>query len=131
MDASRFQHDHAAVVPNKAFGYEKRDGEWRTANSMLDVVGDGGMYASLDDMLAWTKNLLSPRIGARAIELMRSPAVLTSGASTGYGMGLQIGAHRGLGTLEHGGGLAGYRTEVLAYPAEGFGVVVLCDDAAA
>ncbi len=131
MDASRFQHDHAAVVPNKAFGYEKRDGAWRTADSMLDVVGDGGMYASLDDMLAWTKNLMSPGIGAKAIDLMRSSTVLTSGVSTGYGMGLQIGAHRGLGTLEHGGGLAGYRTEVLAYPTEGFGVVVLCNDAAA
>lgn len=131
MDASRFQHDHAAVVPDKAFGYEKRDGQWRTANSMLDVVGDGGMYASLDDMLAWTRNLLAPRVGARAIDAMQTSAVLTSGASTGYGMGLQVGAHRGLRTLEHGGGLAGYRTELLAYPTEGFGVVVLCNDAAA
>ena len=131
MDASRFQHDHAAVVPAKAFGYEQRSGQWRTANSRLDVVGDGGMYASLDDMLAWTRNLLSPRMGARAIDLMRSPARLTSGASTGYGMGLQIGAHRGLQTFGHGGALAGYRTELLAYPSAGLGVIVLFNDAAA
>jgi hypothetical protein len=45
-------------------------------------------------------------------------------------MGLGIAAHRGLKTLEHGGGLAGYRTHLLAYPTEGVGVVVLGNDAA-
>ena len=129
MDASHFQHDHGAVVPDKAFGYEKRDGQWRVANSMLDVVGDGGMYASLDDMLAWTKNLLSPRLGAPAIGLMQTPAVLRSGGSTGYGMGLAIGVHRGLKTLQHGGDSAGYHTHLLVYPSNSLGVVILSNDA--
>jgi CubicO group peptidase (beta-lactamase class C family) len=128
MDAARFQHDHADVVPDKASGYEQRDGAWRVANSMLDVVGDGGMYASLDDMLAWTRNLLSPQLGASAIGVMQTPARLRGGASTGYGMGLGIAAHRGLKTLEHGGGMAGYRTHLLAYPTESLGVVVLGND---
>jgi CubicO group peptidase (beta-lactamase class C family) len=131
MAASRFQHDHALIVPDKACGYQQRGDEWLTANSTLDVVGDGGMYASLNDMLAWTRNLLSPRVGAAAISQMKAPASLSSGAPTGYGMGLGVGAHRGLAMVEHGGGLAGYRTQVLAYPSEGFGVVVLCNDAAA
>ena len=131
MEASRFQHDHTAVVPGKAFGYEKRDRQWRVANCVLDVVGDGGMYGSLDDMLAWAKNLLAPRIGTDAIALMQTPERLTSGVSTGYGMGLVIGAHRGLAILEHGGGHAGYRTHLLAYPSENFAVVALCNTAAA
>jgi len=131
MAASRFQHDHALIVPDKASGYQQRGDEWLTANSMLDVVGDGGMYASLEDMLAWTRNLLSPRVGADAISQMKAPVSLLSGGPTGYGMGLGVGAHRGLAIVEHGGGLAGYRTQLLAYPTEGFGVVVLCNDAAA
>jgi hypothetical protein len=118
-------------VPDKASSYEKAGDQWRVANSMLDVVGDGGMYASLRDMLAWTRNLLSPRLGAHAIGVMQTPARLSSGASTRYGMGLGVGAHRGLATLEHGGGLAGYRTHLLAYPTEDFGVVILGNDAAA
>ena len=131
MEASRFQHDHTAVVPDKASGYEKRDGQWHVADSMLDVVGDGGMYGSLKDVLAWAKNLLAPRIGPEAIALMQTPARLTNGASTGYGMGLVVGAHRGLAILEHGGGHGGYRTHLLAYPSENFAVVVLCNDSAA
>ncbi len=130
MDASRFQHDHAAVVPDKAFGYAKRGDQWGVANSMLDVVGDGGLYASLEDMLAWARNLLSPRVGAAAIVRMQTLETLSSGASTGYGMGLFITRHRGLAMLEHGGGLAGYRTQLQVYPSEGFGVVVLCNGAA-
>lgn len=131
MHASRFQHDHTAVIPDKAFGYAKRGDRWGVANSMLDVVGDGGLYASLEDMLAWAKNLLTPRVGAAAIARMQTPETLSSGASTGYGMGLFITRHRGLAMLEHGGGLAGYRTQLQVYPSEGFGVVVLCNDAAA
>lgn len=131
MNATRFQHDHAAIVPDKAFGYAKRGEQWLVANSMLDVVGDGGLYASLEDMLAWAKNLLSPRIGAAAIACMQTPETLSSGASTGYGMGLVVRRHRGLMMFEHGGGLAGYRTQLQVYPSEGFGVAVLCNDASA
>lgn len=130
MNASRFQHDHSAVVPDKAFGYAKHGDQWSVANSTLDVVGDGGMYASLDDMLAWAKNLIAPRVGASAIVRMQTPETLTDGASTGYGMGLVTSRHRGLAMLEHSGGLAGYRTQLQVYPSDGFGVVVLCNDAA-
>jgi CubicO group peptidase (beta-lactamase class C family) len=130
MNASRFQHDHASVVPAKAFGYAKRGDEWSAASSMLDVVGDGGLYASLEDMLAWAKNLISPRIGAAAIARMQVTETLSGGASTGYGLGLIPRRHRGLVMLEHGGGLAGYRTQLQVYPSQAFGVAVLCNDAA-
>ncbi len=130
MNASRFQHDHTAIVPDKACGYARRGEQWHVADSRLDVVGDGGLYASLDDMLAWTRNLLSPRIGASAIARIQTLEALVDGAATGYGMGLIPTRHRGLAMLEHSGGLAGYRTQLQAYPSEGFGVVVLCNDAA-
>jgi CubicO group peptidase (beta-lactamase class C family) len=128
MDASRFQHDHGAAVPDKASGYQRPDGQWRVADCLLDVVGDGGMYASLDDMLAWTKNLLSPRLGAAAIGLMQTAALLRNGASTGYGMGLAIGRHRGLKTVQHPGNHGGHQAHLLIYPDNGLGVVILSND---
>jgi CubicO group peptidase (beta-lactamase class C family) len=51
MTSTRFQHDHASPIVNKAIGYQKRKESWFIANSMLDVVGDGGMYSSVADML--------------------------------------------------------------------------------
>ena len=130
MQASRFQHDHTDLVPDKAFGYVRRGEQWTTANTMLDVVADGGLYSSLEDMLAWAANLLAPSIGSSAIAQMATPGLLNSGAPTGYGMGLFITRHRGLAMLEHSGGNAGYRTQLQIYPGEGLGVVVLCNDAA-
>lgn len=132
MTASRFQHHHGDLVPDKASGYAREGGGvWRVADSHLDVVADGGMYASLTDMLAWTANLLAPRIGAAALRRMFTPARLTDGGATGYGMGLQLGRHRGLSIAEHGGSHAGYRNHLLVFPTEGLGVVVLANDAAA
>src|SRR5262245_35615555 len=53
MKNTRFQHDHSTPIPGRAIGYVRRGQSWRIANSMLDVVGDGGMYSTVDDMLRW------------------------------------------------------------------------------
>lgn len=132
MAGSRFQHHHGDIVPDKASGYARQEnGSWRVADSHLDVVADGGMYASLDDMLAWTANLLAPRVGGEALQRMQTPVTLSGGASTGYGMGFQLGRHRGLPVTEHSGSHGGYRAHLLVLPTADLGVVVLSNDAAA
>ncbi len=132
MDGARFQHDHAALVPNKAHGYQRRAGAWRTFDSMVDVVGGGGMYASVDDMLAWLRNLDAPQVGAVELAAMRRPAILASSAEVAlYGMGFQLGSLAGRPTVAHGGGLAGYRTQLIWIPDERLSVVVLGNSASA
>jgi len=131
MSSTFFQHHHDAVVPDKANGYAAQDKTWTISNSNLDVVGDGGLYSNVEDMLRWLKNLDSPTVGAEALKTMEIPFTLTNGKSTGYGMGLDVGTYRGLRVIEHGGALAGYRTADMWFPSEKFGVVVLCNDAGA
>ncbi len=132
MDGARFQHDHAALVPDKAHGYQRSAGAWRTLDSMVDVVGGGGMYASVEDMLAWLRNLDAPQVGAAELETMRQPAILASGAEVPYyGMGFQLGSLAGRPTVAHGGGLAGYRTQLIWIPEERLSVVVLGNSASA
>jgi CubicO group peptidase (beta-lactamase class C family) len=130
MTTTLFQHDHSALVENKAFGYDFRDA-WHAFNSVLDVVGDGGLYSSVDDMLRWMANFDSPRLDADSLITMQAPAKLTNGNTIQYGMGLYSGAYRGLKVVEHGGGLAGYRTEDIWFPSERLAVVVLCNSAEA
>jgi CubicO group peptidase (beta-lactamase class C family) len=131
MNSTRFQHDHSALVPGRAIGYERRDGVWHTFNSMLDVVGDGGLYSSVADMLHWLANFDNSRVGAKALETMRTPGKLSNGTTIPYGMGLVPGNMRGLATVEHGGGLGGYRTEVLWLPQQRLSVVCLCNNGTA
>ncbi|WP_193743274.1 serine hydrolase domain-containing protein [Sandarakinorhabdus sp. AAP62] len=129
MAGSKFQHDHNALILDKANGYERRDGGWIASNSNLDVTGDGGLYSSVDDMLRWLANLDAPIIGTQALSTMRASALLNDGSPSGYGMGLETSRFRGLELVDHGGALAGYRTADWWFPEKKLGVVVLCNHA--
>jgi CubicO group peptidase (beta-lactamase class C family) len=133
MSSTRFQHDHSNVIPERANGYVRRDNTWRIANSTLDVVGDGGLYSTLDDMLRWSANFDDGRLAADLLSRMQTPGSLKDGTAikSGYGMGLARGEYRGVGTISHGGGLAGYRTAFLRLPSEKTTVVCLCNASSA
>ena len=120
MTRSRWQHDHRDPVPMRAHGYVTG---WKIADSMLDTVGDGGMYSSLDDMLRWAVNFDTRGLGGRLLDRMAAPGE----NANGYGMGLTNGTYFGLETIAHGGALAGYRTMLLRIPSKQFTAVCLCN----
>ena len=128
MKSTRFQHDHTAFIPDKVLGYERGPNGWRLSNSTLDVVGDGGLYSSVQDMLRWATNFDNPKIGGSALALMQTPGVLRNGKKASYGMGLVPTKYRGLPTVEHSGALAGYRTVFLRFPEQKLSVVCLCNN---
>jgi CubicO group peptidase (beta-lactamase class C family) len=132
MRHTRFQHDHTVPIPGRAIGYVRRGESWRIANSSLDVVGDGGMYSTVDDMLRWAAAFERPEF-APLLSRMQTPGTLGDGRAigNGYGMGLGQGTYRGLQTVSHGGALAGYRTSFLRLPSEKLTVVTLCNNATA
>ena len=132
MRSTRFQHDHTALIPGRAIGYVRRSETWRIANSLLDVVGDGGMYSTVDDMLRWATAFERPEF-APLLSRMQTPGILADGRAiaNGYGMGLSAGTYRGVPTVSHGGSLAGYRTNLLRLPEEKLTVVTLCNNGTA
>ena len=129
MTGSKFQHIHTATIADKANGYERRGDRWQVSNSYLDVVGDGGLYSSVHDMLQWLANLDRPQVGAKALDLMRASAELNDGSPSGYGMGLETSVFRGRELVQHSGALVGYRTADWWFPKERLGIVVLCNRA--
>lgn len=131
MESTRFQHDHTALVPLRATGYRREGGEWHTSNSTLDVVGDGGMYSTIGDMLRWAVNFDAPVVGANALALMQEKARLNDGQEIEYGLGLAMDEWRGLARVRHAGGYAGYRTNFVHFPGERLTVVLLCNNAGA
>tara|TARA_R110002072_G_scaffold136124_2_gene278204 strand:- start:182729 stop:183865 length:1137 start_codon:yes stop_codon:yes gene_type:complete len=77
-------------------------------NRFDGVAGDGGIYASAEDLLIWHQALLSGRVlpVSELDEAYRS-AVLNDGTETGYGFGWSI---KGEGAMEHAGGWQGFAT---------------------
>ena len=132
MRSTRFQHNHAAPIPGRASGYIRQGELWRIANSLLDVVGDGGLYSTVEDLLRWATAFERPEFAPLLLR-MQTPGTLDDGRAiaNGYGMGLLRGAYRGLLTVSHSGGLAGYRAQFLRLPAERLAIVTLCNTGAA
>jgi hypothetical protein len=99
---------------------------------MLDVVGDGGMYSTVDDMLRWAAAFERPEFSS-LLSRVQQPGTLKNGRAiaNGYGMGLAQGTFRGVPTVSHGGSLAGYRTNFVRLPEEKLTVVTLCNNATA
>ena len=94
----------------------------------LDVVGDGGIYTSVEEWPAWDRNLTEGTVGGPEwVALMHERGVLTSGDTIPYAFGLSHGEHRGLATVGHSGSWVGYRTGMSRYPDAGYSFVALCN----
>lgn len=106
--------------------------EWVVSVTTLPMIGDGGVFSSVEEMVPWVSHLLDPdpRAGGRAWhDLVTSRGVLDSGDTLDYAFGLNYGVQRGLRTVGHGGAFVGYRAAVQTWPEAGTGVVTLCNRA--
>lgn len=129
MTATRFQDDHSRPVPERAHGYRKTPGGWRTADVNFDIVGSGGLYSNIQDMLKWARNFEAPTVGAALLERLQTPGHLISGVETpgGYALGITRQKRGGLTVISHSGGATGYTTHFLRVPEKGLAVITLCN----
>ena len=134
MRDTHFHDDAGRVVPRRVIGYSAADGnEWRVNHWFaFDLVGDGGLYSTVEDLARWDANFYDGRVGGPGfLGRMHERGVLVGGDTISYAFGLTLGEHRGLRTVEHGGALAGFRTNILRIPDERFSAIVLCNTSAA
>ncbi|GAB4535259.1 MAG: hypothetical protein Tsb0010_15220 [Parvularculaceae bacterium] len=134
MAHSRFQHNHRRLIKGKAHGYEPQaDGDYLLADSTLDVVGSGGMYTTVLDLIRWDRNFYGSVLegGQGVIEEMETSAELNSGEPTQYGIALSLRPYRGLRRISHGGALAGYRAMLQRFPDQEFTAAILCNSSEA
>jgi D-aminopeptidase len=90
--------------------------------------GAGGLVSTVDDMLRWMDHLRHPRVGTAATwAAMRTPLQLRDGASTGYGLGLMSGVHRGLRVLHHSGLVFGGTSQMIQVPDHELDIIVLAN----
>lgn len=132
MQDTHFHDDHTHLVPRRADGYSPLGSSFRIAMTQLDMVGDGGVYSTVRDLLHWHNNFADNQLGKgrqALIELMETPARLSNGESTGYGFGLAIDDFMGTREVSHGGSFVGFRTALQRYPEADLGVAVLCNRA--
>lgn len=133
MDHSHFHDDYTRIVKNRATGYTRSFlGGYQLAMSNLDMVGDGGVHTSVEDLLRWDRNFYLCDVGGEdLIRRMQAPGVLNNGETLDYACGLVVGRYKGLRMVSHAGAWAGYRAEMIRFPDQRFSVVCLCNLATA
>jgi len=127
MHATHVHSDHTMIVPGRAYSYSSHpEGGWRNAVLSYANQGATSLFTTAEDLARWVAEMEEPRVGDSELwaELIR-PAVLTSGDTVDYALGLSVSEYRGLRTVGHGGADAGFRSHLLHFPEEGLGVVVL------
>ncbi len=135
MSNTHFHDNHNEIVPNRATGYAPTGDGFRIDVTTLDMVGDGGVFTTIEDWARWDQNLTDGTVGGDPwLELMHTRGVLNSGTpgssdTIPYAFGLVHGEHRGLATVSHGGGFVGYRAAMLRYPGAGHSFAAFCNGA--
>ncbi len=132
MRRTHFHDDPTVIVPDRAMGYAPADdGGYRISMTTLPMIGDGGVFTSIEELAAWDRNLDAGSLvgGAAFVDAMHDRVALTGGDTISYALGLVHGRHRGLRTVSHGGAFVGYRAASLRYPDEAVSIYTLCNRA--
>ncbi len=131
MTHTHFHDDHAQIVKNRASGYgREKDGNFWINMTTLGMIGDGGVFTSVDDLLRWDLNFYDNKLGnadQKLIDKMQTPGVLNSGENRGYAFGLGISEYKGLKMVSHGGAFVGFRADMIRFPEQKFSVIVLAN----
>ncbi len=118
-----------STVNNRAYGYSEERGTWtRTDQSQTSaVLGDGGIYSSIDDLAKWDAALYDDRLlSAQSRDLAFTAATETDDPKVNYAMGWRVTDEKiGGRTLWHSGETIGFRNVIIRYPAQHFTVVLL------
>jgi CubicO group peptidase (beta-lactamase class C family) len=122
MHATVAFEENISTVANRAYGHSFADNAWtRTDQSSTSaVLGDGGIYSSIDDLAKWDAALYDAFYAPAFV-----PATATDDPNVQYGLGWRISEHRGARMLWHSGETRGFRNVLMRFPEKRLTVVLL------
>ncbi|KAJ6484471.1 beta-lactamase/transpeptidase-like protein [Mycena vitilis] len=116
---------------------------WDQSTKGHSVSGAGGVISSAHDMAIWLQMLLME--GKNHLNETVIPAAVVQKAATGvtiykpaaeypelspvvYGGGQMRGTYRGFEMIQHGGAVAGFRSQVTRFPSPNLGIAVMSNE---
>jgi CubicO group peptidase (beta-lactamase class C family) len=130
MSNTHFHDDRTMIVKNRATGYVPlRRGGYGVHMTNYDTVGNAGVMTTVEDLFLWDQNFYENKLGGGHdfIAGLLTPGTLNNGERLSYAYGLQLGEYKGLRTIKHDGGFAGFVTEMLRFPDRKFTVICLAN----
>lgn len=132
MNSSVFKDDAEQEVPRLAVGHELARSGYRARHTRFALVGSGGLYSTLDDLLAWQANFSTGAWGEELLREMQTPPTLRPDQGRSpelgrYGYGLMLRDYKGLPVVMHPGGSFGYQANLVRFPEQDLSIVVLAN----
>jgi CubicO group peptidase (beta-lactamase class C family) len=121
-----------STVKRRAMGYRQEGGRFVFSDQSLTsaVLGDGGIYSSVEDLFKWDQALYTEKlIKKEAMASAFTLGVLSAGKPLDYGFGWRIDQYHGQRRLWHTGSTSGFRNVIQRYPDARFTVIILTNRA--
>ena len=129
MTDTHFHDDYQMILKNRAYSYQADENDrFKNAVNNTTALGSSSLYSTVEDLAKWILNFDDVHIGGQTIiEQMHQRGVLNNGEQIDYAFGLSIGEYRTLKTVGHSGSWRGFRSHLMRFPDQKFGVVILCN----
>ncbi len=121
--------DSRMLLPNRARGYTQTGDTFVNAGylNMAIPYAAGALYSTTEDLLRWDQALYTEKLVPRkSLDEMFTP-FKESGPGVGYAYGWNIGKRFDRQMTGHGGGINGFSTNIIRFPADRVTVIVLAN----
>ncbi len=126
-------------VPRRAYGHTKEKGVWHETDQSPTsaVLGDGGIYSSLDDLAKWDQALRNHTLlsteemkpALTPVQPTDGPSKYPDGSALSYGFGWFLDPYQGHKRMSHDGSTVGFRTTIQRFPDDNLTIIVLANRA--
>lgn len=131
MHATAFDDDRQAIMPQRVRSYTPdpvQAGRYRQHLGNANTVGDGGVYACMQDLILWEQEWQRQyRDPASLVCAQLAQTTGPDGQPWSYRFGLEQLQHGEHKVVFHGGGLWGFRSLLLRLPELGLSVIQLAN----
>src|SRR5262249_19336483 len=132
MASTEWRDDFRRIVPDRAVAYLDTGSSVRQDMPFEDVHGNGGVFATVADLLRWERKFADGKLGGKALlDAQQQRGRLIDGKDIAYASGLMMLTYKRLPEVSHSGSTAGYRAWLARYPEQGLSVAVLCNASSA
>ncbi|HTB25795.1 MAG TPA: serine hydrolase domain-containing protein [Puia sp.] len=118
------------IIPERVNGYQKDDTVYKNEDYWSPTIeyAAGGLISNVDDLFKWQKGLYSYQILKKESLLKAFTSYqLKDGTPTGYGYGWFLKTSNGVKSISHAGGIPGFVTNEIYFPAEDVFIAILCN----
>jgi CubicO group peptidase (beta-lactamase class C family) len=129
MKSTFFREDCNTVISHGASCYYKTGGVYMSDLSNSEVIGEGYLFSTIDDIVLWLDNFRLRTVGGDSlIERMFEKSTLNDGSESSYGYGLGVSERDGKLTVSHSGQTGSFVSMIIYVPEDGVGIAVLAND---